>query len=56
MSKNSSIYDYNSSNNKKDLINKDESIPIDSASSKNYKPNPPKKILKNLLLLIKMQE
>ena len=46
MSKNSSIYDYNSSNNKKDLINKDESIPIDSASSKNYKPNPPKKILK----------
>ena len=46
MSKSSSIYDYNSSNNKKDLINKDESIPIDSASSKNYKPNPPKKILK----------
>ena len=28
------------------LMNKDESIPIDSASSKNYKPNPPKKILK----------
>ena len=46
MSKNSSIYDYNINNNQKDSINKDESIPIDSVSSKNYKPNPPRKSLK----------